>query len=1016
MTNLPPSGDQPAQPPSALSTSTSTTPLKTASDPDGHLEPTLTPDLTPSETPPRSLNHSLAAGSKPAMEATNADGQVTGDVQPTPAEASSAPKPELKQGKSGDACTKKNCKAKHKRTKKATKGKKAEEPPSDASDSSSSDDSSSDSDDAEDTTESDTSSSDESESESDTEKQKRKRRARKAAARKLKARSKRKGKSQRHKESSSESESKSDDASSASESEAESSEDEVPKKKAKKSKSRRGKSKRQRRAAPDSSAEDEDSDEFAGIRTQIDELNESLASAKLVAKKRGGKSGRLRLGRKGKGSRLRSGGSKKKKRGSRLEYKRVDQLWDSSIHDYKLTDTAENEDGDEYDQYIFTVRRKFDWEGKYESTAVDIKSRALKEALNSVMDGVKGVSLVEDTPVLDPNMLFLYLEEMRAAMKEFKKKAKTERKKKAKKAAARKAAHVKILVKYLDKDYAETKKTLYPLLESDTITFDLLWALFKPNTIAYTPTYGNADEPRAFKIEYATKESSFMRGTWYCVEGRYLEYDGKSFGMGTMEVDVDAFKGPRRITSLSTYPLKYHKDEAGLRRQLVERGRRFVALKGMNYRFHKGMAFMKKKRAVIKVNINGRVMVDPAIHRRINPNYPISTVKPKDADELFGDDDGSDCDSCCCGSSDDDERAERPRPADDDDAEPKKKIKFVVDDKGDVQVLQVDVDADGDEVVPEKLDKLDGDEGKRERAFSDDELLLASPVVLGFAFGEKLWLEFAVSGIREIEWNEGAFRSLVLPENQKSIVKALVESHTFHAAQNIDDVIQGKGRGLVAVLHGPPGTGKTLTAEGIAELLKCPLYMVSAGELGTDPRTLEAELNKILDIAHSWGAVLLLDEADVFLEKRTIQDIHRNALVSIFLRLLEYFQGILFLTTNRVETFDDAFQSRIHIALRYGELTSKAKKTVWKMFLERVQAMDGVETAVFGEADYDTLARNNLNGRQIKNCVRTAQALAVNNGEKLSMSHIKRVLDVAESFDHDLKGGTGYMDAMRSYT
>lgn len=77
--------------------------------------------------------------------------------------------------------------------------------------------------------------------------------------------------------------------------------------------------------------------------------------------------------------------------------------------------------------------------------------------------------------------------------------------------------------------------------------------------------------------------------------------------------------------------------------------------------------------------------------------------------------------------------------------------------------------------------------------------------------------------------------------------------------------------------------------------------MASAGELGTDPRFLEADLQKILDICHAWGAILLLDEADVFLEKRNMQDIHRNALVSIFLRQLEYFQGILFLTTNRVE-------------------------------------------------------------------------------------------------------------------
>lgn len=91
------------------------------------------------------------------------------------------------------------------------------------------------------------------------------------------------------------------------------------------------------------------------------------------------------------------------------------------------------------------------------------------------------------------------------------------------------------------------------------------------------------------------------------------------------------------------------------------------------------------------------------------------------------------------------------------------------------------------------------------------------------------------------------------------------------------------------ITDGPPGTGKTLTAEGISELLKCPLYMVSAGELGTDSRYLETELQKILDICHTWGAILLLDEADVFLEKRSLHDIHRNALVGVFLRQLEYF-------------------------------------------------------------------------------------------------------------------------------
>jgi hypothetical protein len=92
---------------------------------------------------------------------------------------------------------------------------------------------------------------------------------------------------------------------------------------------------------------------------------------------------------------------------------------------------------------------------------------------------------------------------------------------------------------------------------------------------------------------------------------------------------------------------------------------------------------------------------------------------------------------------------------------------------------------------------------------------------------------------------------------------------------------------------------------GISEYLKKPLYMVGAGELGTDSRALEISLTRTLNVAHAWGAILLLDEADVFLERRGAHDIHRNALVSVFLRQLEYFEGILFLTTNRVETFDE---------------------------------------------------------------------------------------------------------------
>jgi ATPase family associated with various cellular activities (AAA) len=577
-----------------------------------------------------------------------------------------------------------------------------------------------------------------------------------------------------------------------------------------------------------------------------------------------------------------------------LEFKRVDQLWDNTIHNYKLTESAEDK-VDEFDEYVFTVRRKFDWENKYRNTVVDIKSNPLRDALAEIMKDVKGVSLVEDKPSMDPNMLFLYLEEIRTyAKKTLKAKLKKEQKRKNQKRIKTMISHCKVLITYLDEDYEETKKRLYPMLDAGNITFDLLWALFKPNTIAISSTYGSWDDPRCFKVDFANKESSFIKGEWYCIEGRYLEYDGKSFGLGDFELNIEQFQGPRKITSLPTYPLKYHKDPEGVSKQLVERGKRFVELAGMNYRFHKGLAFHKKKKTVLRFNINGRIMIDPAIFRRINPNYPISVIKPKDQDDLFSDDDSDDC--CGCDSDSDDWRHD-PKMDDEEEAleVPKTKWKLVKDDQDHFHVVEVPVDEDGREVREEKLDKLhkansDGS-NTPDKVFSEEELLIASPVVLGFAFSEKAWLEFTLSGVRDIEWNEGAFESLVIPEDRKSIVKALVSAHKFNASRTIDDVVQGKGKGLVFVLHGKPGVGKTLTAEGIAEFLKCPLYAISTGELGTQSNILEAELQKIMDIAHSWGAVLLLDEADVFLEKREHQDVHRNALVSIFLRLLEYFQG-----------------------------------------------------------------------------------------------------------------------------
>jgi hypothetical protein len=103
---------------------------------------------------------------------------------------------------------------------------------------------------------------------------------------------------------------------------------------------------------------------------------------------------------------------KKKKKGKEKKFKnpafkRVDQVWDSNIHNYKLQDTADADTDSQYEDFIFHVRRTFDWEGKYRTTVVDIKSKLLRECLQDVIGNVEGISLVDEVPKISPNLLFL---------------------------------------------------------------------------------------------------------------------------------------------------------------------------------------------------------------------------------------------------------------------------------------------------------------------------------------------------------------------------------------------------------------------------------------------------------------------------------------------------------------------------------------------------------------------------------------------------------------------------------
>jgi SpoVK/Ycf46/Vps4 family AAA+-type ATPase len=272
-----------------------------------------------------------------------------------------------------------------------------------------------------------------------------------------------------------------------------------------------------------------------------------------------------------------------------------------------------------------------------------------------------------------------------------------------------------------------------------------------------------------------------------------------------------------------------------------------------------------------------------------------------------------------------------------------------------------------------------------------DQLWMTDPYVQGFSFMAKQWGRFAVSDITDIEFRTEAYDQLVMDPEKKAMIRALVEDNSG----GFSDIISGKGGGCIFLLHGDPGVGKTLTAESVSELLQRPLYSVAVGELGTDTAQLEKSLRQILDVAQIWNAVILIDEADIFLEKRGHGDIMRNSCVSVFLRLTEYHQDVMFLTTNRVTEFDPAFYSRISVALKYDKLTPLNRRQVWQNLL----SASGMPTNI----DVDKLCVHEINGRQIKNSIRLARSLAKSQGVEVSTEHLEQVLLMSAQFLEDIK-------------
>ena len=311
--------------------------------------------------------------------------------------------------------------------------------------------------------------------------------------------------------------------------------------------------------------------------------------------------------------------------------------------------------------------------------------------------------------------------------------------------------HLNLLIDYLHKHFESTIGSLPQLLEHGEITYDLLWAIFPPNSVVYT-TCVYSEQPKCLAYDYG-EDKIIKEQKYFVLTGRYLDFDGKRFGEVFGGTAIAEFRGAKQIISLESFPLQYHFDKQKVESSLIQRGRHFASLRGIHHCAYDGLAHKKVQGKPIKLTVKGRIMVDPSSFREHDPNYQ----RPQIDGVAFED---------------------MPRLR-------RSELHDIMAEPGTSQES-----------------RANANRGIDPSGLRDDQLLVCSPTVLGFSLDRRVWAEFAVAFIDDIQWSDLPFESLVIPLKKKTVLQALVRRHNPEVEdESFDDFVEGKGKGLIILLQ-----------------------------------------------------------------------------------------------------------------------------------------------------------------------------------------------------------------------
>lgn len=193
---------------------------------------------------------------------------------------------------------------------------------------------------------------------------------------------------------------------------------------------------------------------------------------------------------------------------------------------------------------------------------------------------------------------------------------------------------------------------------------------------------------------------------------------------------------------------------------------------------------------------------------------------------------------------------------------------------------------------------------------TENMMLLLPNKVYGFVLRSRRWHFLNIDSLRTLERHSDGFESLILPPGVARLVESLVKTHdpqnmpSFSSSkcerEHQVDLVGGKGKGLIILLHGAPGVGKTSTAECVADYTHRPLFPITCGDIGETAKEVEQNLEQNFSLAHRWGCVLLVSQSLT----KIICQVHYYLVMRFFLARLQYFLRTIEFMTRMLTSFD----------------------------------------------------------------------------------------------------------------